>query len=111
MRLSYGDELSEGRVEVYYKDQWGTVCDDTWDDVDARVVCRQLGFGDQGTAMRKSFSGSTISKVWLQDTNCTGNETSILNCHHSGWSVQLCQSNVDIGVVCNRGKFLCLVMG
>ena len=44
VRLIGGSNPLEGRVEVCYYNQWGTVCDGMWGTEEAMVVCRQLGY-------------------------------------------------------------------
>ena len=43
VRLVGGPNPREGRLEVYYNRQWGTVCDDGFNQAAARVVCNSLG--------------------------------------------------------------------
>ena len=48
IRLRDGRNSTDGRVEICFNNQWGTVCDDSWDAADAAVVCTQLELPSEG---------------------------------------------------------------
>jgi hypothetical protein len=101
-----GGSHNEGRVEVYHSGTWGTVCDDSWGINDARVVCRQLGFQDALTAPCCANFGRGTGQIWLDNVDCTGYESSLLSCRHSGVGIHNCGHHEDAGVRCNglRGE-------
>ena len=44
VQLIDGETVNEGRLQIYYNNQWGTVCDDHWTISEATVICHSLGF-------------------------------------------------------------------
>ena len=48
VRLQGGRRKNEGRVEICINETWGTICDSTWGQSDARTVCTLLGYSNQG---------------------------------------------------------------
>ena len=90
-----------GRVEVYYNGEWGTVCDDGWDDTDAGVVCRQLGFGPSGRAIGSAGFGQGSGPILLGIVSCNGSESILASCGHLGINViKSCSHAEDAGVLC-----------
>ena len=65
IQLVNGDERN-GTVQVCIGGVWGTVCDDRWDDADASVVCRQLGFPSEGTVVSRIYYFLKLES----DNNC-----------------------------------------
>lgn len=100
IRLVGGSSINEGRVEVRYDGQWGTVCDDLWDDADAAVVCRALGFGDTAAAFGQAMFGEGTNKIILDNVECLGNEADLFACASNGPLTHDCRHYEDAGVHC-----------
>jgi len=100
IRLAGGNDTA-GRVEILYNGQWGTICDDQWDILDAEVVCRQLDLGPPLASTKKAFPfGKGTGSILLDNVACNGNELNIVQCRHHGFKVHNCNHNEDAGVVC-----------
>ncbi|XP_041481812.1 deleted in malignant brain tumors 1 protein-like [Lytechinus variegatus] len=100
VRLVNGGGAHEGRVEVYHDGLWGTVCDDFWDMVDARVVCRSLGYSDASSAPRHAHFGYGNDPIWMDNVHCAGYEEHIFDCPHNGFGNHNCNHGEDASVIC-----------
>ena len=100
LRLVGGSSALEGRVEVYNSGQWGTVCDDRWDDTDATVACKQLGY-DSGTAHGLAHFGQGSGPIWMDNVACTGSETRLIDCPYNA-NTSGCRHYEDAGVTCTQ---------
>ena len=87
IRLTGGPTPNEGRLEVFFNGEWGTVCDDYWDSADSQVACRQLGY-HQGTHSYSYRYGT--GPIWLDQVQCTGSELVLWDCSHRGIGVHSC---------------------
>ena len=57
LRLVSGGAANKGRLEICINFVWGTVCDDSFNTNDAKVVCRQLGYEvDEGQSKNKNIT-------------------------------------------------------
>lgn len=88
----------------YNNQGWGTICDDLWTLHDADVACRMLGFRSALSAPREAQFGMGSGIIWLDNVLCFGNESTLLECSHSGLHVHNCRHEEDAGVVCSGKK-------
>ena len=100
VRLSGGSSYNEGIVEVYYNGRWGSVCNDGWDECDARIVCKQLGFKSAELAY---FGKRPRADIILDNIICSSSNTVLASCGHYGVGINVgCNSQyVVAGVKCH----------
>ena len=97
MRLTGGYSAHEGRVEF---NQWATVCDDGWDDADALVVCRELGFPMTEVTALRYPGGDEGQPILFDQVACNGSEDGLLQCPNAGIGNHNCSHQQDAGVHC-----------
>ena len=101
--------MINGRLEVYYAGQWGTICDDFFDNNAAMVVCRQLGLDPAGAiAVTSANFRKSVGPIWLDNVNCNGSEPNIDSCFHNPWGSHNCSHHKDVGVICHGKSILCM---
>lgn len=104
-----GDEQhsDRGRVEIYINGEWGTVCDDLWTIKNADVICHQLGFPYALIAAKNSeFGEGKGLQILLDDVQCEGTESSLLDCKHAGVGIHNCAHTEDAGVICGNSDYV-----
>ena len=126
LRLVNGATPNEGRLEMYYGNEWGTICDDYWTDDEADVACKLLGYEsgavDNGGRFLRGYFGFAERGVpiWLDNVNCEGDETNLLDCPRArqrggipGVGVHNCSlwHTEDVGVRCNADALPPRVVG
>ena len=100
-----GSGPHEGRVEIIYQRRHGTVCARHWDILDAKVVCKMLGYKEALYSYGGSRFGDSTGEILFDLVQCTGNEGSLLACKHRGIGgfmdvSSYCHHGNDAGVSC-----------
>ena len=100
MRIT-GGTSNTGRVEIQHQGVWGTICDDHWNIVDARVVCRQLGFATATAAHQGSNVVDGTGHVWMDDIRCIGTERRLQDCPSQPFGNHNCGHHEDAEATCS----------
>ena len=121
----FSPNFTEGTVLVCYENTYGTVCDDFWDELEARVTCTQLGLNSTGSQFcclyilisfpsyvnffitdsipvrKAAFGEGQNHPILLDQLMCTGSESSLLDCP-AGEVIgsNNCDHSEDAGVRC-----------
>ena len=125
LRLADGPSENQGRLEVFHAGEWGTVCDDQFDErvddprtrLDRQRIpnlaplkaCHFMGYETGQVRPRGNLSmAPSAQQIWLDDVRCldnrphwTGNSpTKLHHCYHAGWGLNNCTHEEDVYLSC-----------
>lgn len=100
VRLAGGSNPDEGRVEIFFNDEWGTICDDSFGIDEGHVICRQLGYDGATDYLHTSVFGEGYGPI-LGFLDCTGDENYFMDCIYQDWGTTACSHREDVGLICS----------
>ena len=107
VRLVEGNNTDSGHVEIAHNGYWGIICGSEWDDREAHVFCRMLGY--------QSGNGYSGKVNWnipivINEIYCNGSEKLLNECEHQ-ISTSSCQWDEYAYASCHMDGFDTLVKG
>lgn len=76
---------------------WGRICSVGWDEMDAQVVCGQLGYT---TGFVANVYGDRFFPLWFKNIGCNGTEDGLVDCDKEAVTWGECYYEYDAGVRC-----------
>ena len=95
-----------GGLYGFFGLQWGTICDDDWNDTDASVVCRSLDYRATGAIPHEGGTfGTGSGHILSRNVTCVGTEPYIVDCEsdrsfNRNGSEPRCNHTEDVAVTC-----------
>ena len=113
-----GPTVDEGRLEVFHKGEWGTVCDDRLDNANniaPQKACQFMGYATGEWVQRDEITPTigvapSSQPIWLDDVRCfaaPGDNrngtppTKLHHCYHAGWGLNNCTHDEDVHLSCS----------
>lgn len=99
IRLVGDGSPGTGRFEIFNDGSWSAVCDPSFSDTDASVVCRELGYSF-GAPLDASLFQKGSGPIWAFDAECEGTESLFSECPKLIWGEHSCTHDDDVGIEC-----------
>ncbi|RDD45645.1 Deleted in malignant brain tumors 1 protein [Trichoplax sp. H2] len=105
VRLVNGANATEGRVEIYNNNQWGTLCAKLATINDGIAICRQLKL-TFSRFLPSAYFGRGSSSTQILSTNCKGDEFNVRTCNVQPVDTVAtgCTHANDVSILCSTSN-------
>ena len=99
VRLNFTTYPSQGTLEIYLNQEWGSICNSNFNQYAGDSACRQMGYTNAKTITGTIFP---FTVVWLNDVTCKSGSCQCLNhCFKYPHSATTsCSSNKHVDIQC-----------
>lgn len=105
LRLADGPTPLQGRLQIYYKDRWRSICTNSknWTAEDMTVACRQLGFTGGKYWEWQDRANNDTGTLLYEAPQCVGTEDDVTRCawHTHSMGGGVCDMHPDLGLDCD----------